>query len=81
MMDEKMKAALQTWVDRQWAERKYIPSPQECVEWTLEYLRNQQEPAIWLGTKLVPYEERVFHGGTGREEQCDELLDEKREGE
>jgi len=21
----------------------------------------EQEPAIWLGTKLVPYEERVFH--------------------
>lgn len=43
MMDDKMRAALDAWQAHQWAEFRYIPSAHEIVDWTLDYLRSQQE--------------------------------------
>lgn len=46
MMDEKMKAAFDAWLAGQYFMRGGPVPEILVVEWTLEYLRSQQEPDI-----------------------------------
>lgn len=40
MMDEKMKAAFDAWLEKE----SPVVGPEDIVEWTLDYLRSQQQP-------------------------------------
>lgn len=40
MMDDKMNAAFDAWLEKE----SPMVGPEDCVEWTLDYLRSQQEP-------------------------------------
>lgn len=69
-MDQKMKAAFEAW-GKNWAETRSgfdLPTPFDYVEWTLDYLRSQQEPICY-----VP--EPVIHGVKERGKYAAVLFD------
>lgn len=52
MMDEKMRATYEAWWEKQRNDAS-TPTDHDIIEWTLDYLRSQQEPEVWSSKSWI----------------------------